>query len=486
MRILLAASELFPLVKTGGLADAVSGLASAMEARGHQVRIALPAYRGLAMQVNDPMLLGTLSARGQLYTIYQGAIPGLPPLWLFDCAPLFDRNGDPYHDEYGNPFADNALRFGTFCEVLARVIQGEIQSHFDAEVVHANDWHTGLVLPWLEYLGASIARVYTIHSLAYQGVFPSNTMQILGLPSEWWQTEGIEFHGQLSFMKAGIASAHMITTVSPTYAREILTAERGEGLDGLLRARSDVLAGIVNGIDTNIWNPTTDRHLLCNYGIEDCDSGKLENRRDLQREMGLIVDEKPLLVGCITRLAYQKGMDLLVTAMTSLMALPVQIAMVGTGDRSLGEELEALASRWAGRFSFYHGYNERLAHRIEAGVDTFLMPSRYEPCGLNQMYSQLYGTPPIVCRTGGLADTVVDADTGSLARGQATGIQIDRASVHDLLSGVHRALELRTDIPSWQQIRRAGMQKDFSWQGAVQHYLAVYQKALGQAGYRNA
>lgn len=481
MRILIAAGELFPLVKTGGLADAVAGLASALAASGHEIRIALPAYRGIARQASGLTLLGTLSVRGQLYRVYQGTVPRLPPLWLFDCAPLFDRAGDPYHDEYGNPFLDNAFRFGTFCEAVARVSQGEVHGDFDAEVVHANDWHTGLVLPWLEYLGASMARVYTIHSLAHQGVFPSNVMEVLGLPWGWWHTEGVEFHDQLSFMKAGIAYAHRITTVSPTYAREILTAGRGEGLDGLLRARSGLLTGIVNGIDTNIWNPETDPHLVHNYGIDNCGPGKLANRRELQCEMGLTVDEKPLFVGCVTRLAYQKGMDLLVSAMTALMALPVQIAMVGSGDRSLGDELEALASRWTGRLSFYHGYNEALAHRIEGSVDTFLMPSRYEPCGLNQLYSQRYGTPPIVCRTGGLADTVTDANPGFVAQRRATGVQIERASVHDLLSGVSRALVLRADSHCWRQMQRAGMQKDFSWQGVVPDYLAVYQMASAGA-----
>jgi glycogen/starch synthases, ADP-glucose type len=345
------------------------------------------------------------------------------------------------------------------------------------DVVHANDWQTGLALSWLRHRRAPAARVYTIHNLAYQGVFPATEADALGLPAAWWSPEGIEFHGQLSFMKAGINYAEHITTVSPTYAREILTPAFGHGLEGLLAARGDALSGIVNGIDERTWDPATDRHLAERYDRGNVAAGKAANRRVLQKELGLSADDDAMLIGCITRLAYQKGMDLLLAAAPALMGMPVQIALLGAGDRSLADELASVAARERGRFAFHQGYNEGLAHRIEAASDVFLMPSRYEPCGLNQMYSQRYGTIPIVRRTGGLADTVIDATPRNLASALATGVQIEDADVGAVLYGVRRALDLRGDGAAWASLQQAGMATDFSWRAAARRYVEVYRQA---------
>ncbi len=478
MRILLATSEVFPLVKTGGLADAVAGLATALAAQGHELRIALPAYRGVFERCDALRRIGMLPVVGGHFELYEGHISGLPPLWLLACPPRFERGGDPYQDEQGLPFADNALRFGGFCQALAQACSELPDSEFRPQLVHANDWQTALTLPWLQTLAPTTARVYTIHNLAYQGVFPASEADRLGLPTAWWHPGGVEFYGQLSFMQAGIIHAQRITTVSPTYAREILTPTFGHGLDGLLHARAEALSGIVNGIDETVWNPATDPHLPQRYDARAVAAGKRANRRALQQELGLATDDAPLLIGSVTRLAYQKGMDLLVAAMPELMQLPVQIALLGAGDRSLADELTALADRWHGRISFHHGHDEGLAHRIEAGADCFLMPSRYEPCGLSQIYSQRYGTVPIVRRTGGLADTVIDADTTTLTAGTATGIHFLDADVGGLLYGVRRALELRATAATWLKLQCTGMAVDFSWRASAAQYLSVYRLAM--------
>lgn len=478
IRVVIATSELYPLVKTGGLADAVAGLAAALVELGCEVRIAVPAYLGTLERVSALQPRGTLAVHGARFEVHEGRIAGLPPLWLFSCPPRFERAGDPYHDAQGRPFTDNALRFGSFCEALARACTGLPGTDFQPQLVHANDWQTALALPWLETLAPAQARVYTIHNLAYQGVFPAREADQLGLPKSWWHPEGVEFHGQLSFMKAGISHAQRITTVSPTYAHEILTPGFGHGLDGLLQARATVLSGIVNGIDEATWNPATDPYLAQRYDARDVVSGKLANRRALQQDLGLVPDDAPLLIGGITRLAYQKGMDLLVAALPELMQLPVQIALLGSGDRSLADELAALATQWRGRFTFHNAHDEGLAHRIEAGADCFLMPSRYEPCGLNQIYSQRYGSVPIVRRTGGLADTVINADHDSLADGTATGIHFRDADAGGVLYGVRRALELRASATTWLGLQRAGMAADFSWRASAAQYLAVYRQAV--------
>jgi len=478
LRVLIATGELYPLVKTGGLADAVAGLAAALAELSCEVRIAVPAYSGVLERVSSPRRLGTVAVRGASFELHEGRIAGLPPLWLFSCPPLFERAGGPYQDEQGLPFADNAHRFGSFCEALARASSGLPGEDFQPQLVHANDWQTALTLPWLQTLAPAAVRVYTIHNLAYQGVYPASEADRLGLPMAWRHPGGVEFHGQLSFMQAGIIHAQRVTTVSPTYAREILTPAFGHGLDGLLRARAESLSGIVNGIDETIWNPATDPHLPQRYDARAVAAGKRANRRALQQELGLTADDAPLLIGSVTRLAYQKGMDLLVAAMPDLMQLPVQIALLGSGDRSLADELTTLATQWRGRFSFRNVHDERLAHRIEAGADCFLMPSRYEPCGLNQIYSQRYGTVPIVRRTGGLADTVIDADTTTLMAGIATGIHFLDADVGGLLYGVRRALELRATAATWLKLQRTGMAVDFSWRASAAQYLSVYRLAM--------
>ncbi|MBL6751956.1 MAG: glycogen synthase, partial [Nevskia sp.] len=321
--------------------------------------------------------------------------------------------------------------------------------------------------------------VYTVHNLAYQGVFERDQFDLLGLPAWQWSMEGVEFHGRLSFMKAGLALADAITTVSPSYAYEILTPTHGEGLDGLLRMRQHALHGILNGIDTRVWNPATDPLIECRYDAASVAQGKAANKRALQETMGLTRDDGTPLIGMIGRLAYQKGSDLVLGALPRLLDLGVQVAVLGSGEPGQEQAWREWMQRAAGRVGVRIAYEERLAHLIEAGADLFLMPSRYEPCGLNQMYSQRYGTVPVVRRVGGLADTVVSADDETLRAGTATGVSFDHADNGGIVYGVGRALELYRDPPAWRALQAAGMRRDFSWGAAARAYQLLYRRLAG-------
>ncbi len=481
LRILFAASEVFPLVKTGGLADVVGSLPPALVAQGAAARIAVPAYRGWQAQVDAPEPLLRLSLRGHDLTVWHATHPRLSvPLWLFDCVELFDRPGDPYHDAHGQPWLDNGQRFGVFSEAVALAAEARETTGFDTDVLHAHDWQTGLSLPWLRERDGLAAGVFTIHNLAYQGNFPASQCEALGLPAHWWQMEGVEFHGELSHLKAGIVYADQVTTVSPTYAAEIQTAQHGIGMAGLLHARGPHLSGILNGIDTAVWNPQQDPAIVYRYDARRVTAGKRTNKSALQQQLGLTVDDEPLLIGIVSRFAHQKGIDLLCAALPTLMRHPVQFAILGNGDPAIADILRAAAQQAPGRLALHEGFDEALAHRIVAGADVFLMPSRYEPCGLTQMYSQRYGTVPIVHHTGGLADSVTDATTQTLADGSASGIHFLNADVGGVLYGIERALQLRGNARTWKTIQRSGMARDFSWAPIAQAYLDVYRHVVDQ------
>jgi starch synthase len=480
-RIVFAASEVFPLVKTGGLADVAANLPAALMQHGADVRIAVPAYRGWRTQLTQLRELAAVDAAGQRFTVWQARHPQIgAPLWLFDNAALFDRPGNPYHDDALQPWQDNGLRFGAFADALAQLVAAPGLSGFDADILHGNDWQTGLALAWLRERGARAAGVFTIHNLAYQGIGPASLRQQLMLPEAWWHLEGVEFHGALSQLKAGIVYADAVTTVSPTYADEIQQTEHGAGLDGLLRSRAHKLHGIVNGIDDALWDPRTDPHISRRYAVSDVVAGKQANRVALQQRLGLQADAQAVLVGMVTRLAQQKGVDLLLAALPRLLQLPLQFAILGSGDRSDAENLQRVAAAHPQRFAVHVGHDEDLAHRIVAGADLFLMPSRYEPCGLTQMYAQRYGTIPVVRRTGGLADTVTDVDAASVSGPQATGVHFVHADAGGVLYGIRRALELRSVPGRWQALQRAGMTRDFSWRHVAADYLALYRGLLRQ------
>ena len=475
-RVLFATSEALPLVKTGGLADVAGALPAALTELGLDVRVVMPAYRGCLEKLRAPRRLGELLVRGQRFVIHEGRVGEDSPLfWLVDHAGLYAREGDPYHDAAHRPWPDNAWRYGCFSEAVARLALGEEADGWTADVVHGNDWQTGLAMAWLAEAPKRPRTVFTIHNLAYAGTASRAEFDALGLPPRWWSIDGIEFHGQMSCLKAGLQFADSITTVSPTYAREIQTPEFGHGLDGLLRHLSAKLSGIVNGIDTEAWNPAKDPALVQHYTAKNLVGGKRANRVALQAELGLAADDDAVLIGLVGRMAGQKGYDLVLAALPEMLAtLPVQIAMLASGDRTMEAGFAAAAQANPGRIGLRLGYDEALAHRIEAGADLFLMPSRFEPCGLNQLYSQRYGTPPIVRRVGGLADTVVDANEAALADGTATGIVFDHADVPGLLDGVRRAVALARDTKALRSLQRAGMRRDFSWRGSAERYRTLY------------
>jgi starch synthase len=475
MKVLFAASECWPLVKTGGLADVAYALPLALSRLGHEVRVVLPAYRGLLDKVDSPQLRCRLDIRGQSFGVMEAKLPGTEvTLWLIDAPYLYVRDGDPYRDAGGHDFADNAWRFGCFCEAVFALSLGA--AGWQPDVVHANDWQTGPALSWLSQQAQRPRTVFTIHNIAYQGWYGREAFDFLGLPPRLWAIDGVEMYGGFCFMKGGLTAADVITTVSPTYAREIQTRDYGYGLDPLLRWRSANLHGIANGVDTDAWNPATDPLLARRYSAASLKQGKNANKRELQQEMGLVDDVDAPLIGIVTRLADQKGSDLILGALDHLMRVypSLQFALLASGDKQQEQAWRDAAARYPQRVGVQLRYDERLAHRIEAGADIFLMPSRFEPCGLNQMYSQRYGTIPVVRRTGGLADTVTDANDITLADGSATGVMFNDADSGGVIWGVERALELRSKAPLWKGMQLAGMARDFSWEAAAAQYLELY------------
>jgi starch synthase len=368
------------------------------------------------------------------------------------------------------------MRFALLAHVATALALGHSRIKWRPDVVHGHDWQTGLVPVLLAQEKTRPATVFTIHNLAYQGLFPRQTFTALALPPALWSPEALEFHDQLSFMKAGLVFADQLTTVSPTYAREIQTPEFGDGLDGLLRLRAARLSGILNGIDDAEWDPARDRFLARNYSVGKL-QGKTANKLALQREFGLPPETDAPLIGMVGRLVAQKGIDLVLDTLPGLMHRPLQLVLLGNGEAGYEAALLRQAARYKDRLAVRIGYDERLAHRIEAGADMFLMPSRFEPCGLNQLYSLRYGTIPIVRRAGGLADTVVDATPENIVNGKATGIVFQQPGTSALLGAVDRALALWRDAGRWKKIMLTGMRQDFSWRHSAEEYLRLYRQS---------
>ncbi len=476
LRILFAASEAHPLIKTGGLADVAGSLSRALTGLKQQVRLVLPAYGSLLARIDNPREVAAFTVGDHAVRLLATTLPGSRvTTWLVDCPELFDRPGNPYLGPDGQPWPDNALRFMRFAEAVVRIANDAAGLNWQPDLVHCHDWQTGMVPALLSRQPTRPATVFTIHNLAYQGLFPYETFQALGLPPEWWSHHALEFHGQLSFIKGGLVFADRLTTVSPTYAREIQTPTFGYGLDGLLRHRAAVLSGILNGIDTKEWNPGTDPRLVQTYNRRTLVK-KAVNKTALQAQMGLPERDDVLLLGMVSRLVEQKGVDILIEALDALMTRPVQLVILGSGEARFEQALQAARLRHPERIAIKIGYDETLAHRIEAGADVFLMPSRFEPCGLNQMYSMRYGTPPLVRPVGGLADTVVDATGEHLADGTATGFHCHGEHGNDLLATIERALTLWHQPAHWRRLQEAGMSHDFSWRHSAGEYLALYRQ----------
>jgi len=467
LTVLFVASEVAPLIKTGGLADVAGSLPAALMHAGVDVRVLVPGYKQVMEAVKSKGRLTSFPVLGDMPAsqLLAGKLPSGVPLMIVDSPRLYDRPGGPYQDAAGGDWPDNAVRFGLL-SYLAAVLAGPASPiSWRPRVLHCNDWQTGLAAAYLHFMPGDKARtVMTIHNLAYQGVFPPTTVSRLGLPPSSFAPDGVEYYGNMSFLKAGLYYADHITTVSPNYAREIQLEPLGMGMQGLLAHRAGALTGILNGIDTDAWDPETDPYIQRYYNAVRLPA-KQENKHALQQRLGLALDDRLPLLAAIGRFTLQKGLDLLLEIAPGLLRLPAQLAVLGAGDAPLQEAFLALARANAGRVAVHVGYDEGLAHQIEAGADIFLMPSRFEPCGLNQMYSQRYGTPPVARATGGLADTIEDGRTGFL---------FDEMNAAALTGAVQRALRSYQDPAEWRRMQRAAMARDFSWDAAARRYADLY------------
>lgn len=485
MNILFVTPECAPYVKTGGLGDVSGALPATLAAMGHDVRVLLPAYKGMRVsgEVGDSVDLPPQWPWPAAQLLPVKADNGVT-LLLLACPSLYQRPGGPYVDSGGRDYHDNALRFGFLSRVAA--LLGTAHSPcagWRADVVHANDWPCGLAPMYLAQAREMAphepvaAGVMTIHNMAFQGVFPMDVADLLGVPGHFRGIDGVEFWGQLSMLKAGLQFAQMVTTVSPTYAREIQTEAFGIGLQGVLRARAARLVGILNGIDTRAWDPARDALLPHRFTRENL-GGKTLCKSALQQRLGLAEDGSAMLFGVVSRLTAQKGIDLVLDALPALLDAGAQLAVLGQGEPQLQQALAEAARRHPKRVAVQVGFDEGLAHLIEGGADAFLMPSRFEPCGLNQMYSQAYGTPPIVTPLGGLFDSVTDATRDPV---HGTGFVMrspDAAGLHDAL---RRALQAWREPLHWRRVQGNGMARHFGWEESAANYVEVYQRALSLA-----
>jgi len=478
-KILFVTSEAYPLVKTGGLGDVAGSLPAALKTLRNDVRVIMPAYRD-AMRKAEKLGFVSFHMEGVPETVrlLEGRLPGTTvKLLLVDSPAHFDRPGGPYADPDGHDWADNAERFATFSRVVSAVALNKAGLDWQPDTVHCNDWQSGLVPALLSPHPNRPATIFTIHNLAYHGHFDATNFQSLKIPHFLWGMQGLEFHGGLSFIKGGLVFADMITTVSPTYAEEIRTPHFGYGLDGLLNHRGDRLVGVLNGVDYKQWDPATDpllKHHFDSHNLE----GKAKNKAELQKQFGLPQNAETPLLGLVGRLVEQKGIDLVLDIIPQLIELGAQMVVLGTGDKGFQASLEAAAAKYPEQIAAHIGFSEAMAHQIEAGADMFLMPSRFEPCGLNQIYSLRYGTAPIVRHTGGLADTVIDASDENIKRGTASGFHFEHASAIELLQACERAISIYRRQPQlWKKIITAGMKQDFSWKQSAKHYLELYQTA---------
>lgn len=480
IKVLSVASEAVPLVKTGGLADVAGALPAALAPHGVAVTTLIPGYPAVLRALGKSVraihrwddLLGT-PAR-----LLKGKL-GEYPLLVLDAPALFQREGGPYADTAGRDWEDNWRRFAALARAAADVAGGGLKGlRFDC--VHAHDWQTALVPAYLRFApvsgGRDVASVITIHNMAFQGYFPAEIFPHLGLPRAAWSVDGVESYGGVGSLKAGMQLADAITTVSPTYAGEIRTAEFGMGLEGVVLARANRVHGILNGIDTAEWNPASDPHLAAHY-VPGRLAARQRNKRALEQEFELEPGDGPLFV-VVSRLTWQKGMDVLVDVLDHLVGIGGRLALLGAGDPVIEAALRAAAARHPGRIGARFGYDEGAAHRLQGGGDAILVPSRFEPCGLTQLYGLAYGCIPVVARTGGLADTVIDANPAALAAGVATGIQMNAVSANALAMAVSRTVALYAEPAAWQRVQKNGMKADFSWGASGAAYAALYRQLL--------
>ena len=477
MKVLFVTSEIFPLVKTGGLADISGSLPLALRTLGLDVRVLVPAYPPILERFTDARMLADVSllaGDAGKARLLEGTMPGNGlPLLLLDCPALYARAGGPYLSPEGRDWPDNVLRFGVLSRVGALLSGPDTPLKWKPDLVHCNDWQSGLIPALLHYTKPPHAKsVMSVHNLMFQGNFDQKWVTSLGLPASSYSMHGVEFYGHFSFLKAGVYYADKITTVSKTYAEEIQTREFGYGMDGLLHARRTDLHGIVNGIAEE-WNPATDLHLRERYDRTALNK-KAVNKAALQRELGLHESSEVPLLCIVSRLTQQKGIDLILDCAPALLQGGAQLAVLGSGEALYELRLTELAHSRPGQVSVTLGYDEALAHRTIAGADIFLMPSRFEPCGLSQMYGMAYGTPPVARRTGGLADTITGCNEETLRDGTATGFVFEEQSPAALMHSVRQALARYRDKSTWRVIQDNGMRRDFGWKKAAEDYLEIY------------
>lgn len=477
MKVLHVCSELYPLLKTGGLADVMGALPFAQREIGIDARIVLPAYPAIVAGIPHTSVVSEFDNFAGHIVLRYGEYKGVG-VYLIDAPHLYQREGNPYHDQWYNDYGDNYKRFALLAWVAAELTTG-LDSWWHAEVVHAHDWHAGLTSAYLFNKGRPAKSVFTIHNLAYQGQFAYHHLFEIGLPSEMFHIDGLELHGQISYLKAGLYYSDAVTAVSPTYAKEITTPEFAYGLQGLLTTLDlqGKLVGILNGVDEQIWHPNNDTYIAHHYKLKSM-TGKRKNKEALQGYFNLPQDPEALLFVMVTRLTEQKGVDLLIDSADEIVKQGGQLAILGSGSPHLEAGIQHLAQQYPQNIAVKIGYDEALSHLMIAGGDVILVPSRFEPCGLTQLYGLKYGTLPLVRSTGGLADTVVNSSAENIKNHTATGFVFEQATSEALRHTIANAFALWQKQRLWFTVRTAAMEKDFSWQISAVGYKDLYQRIL--------
>ncbi len=472
-RVLSVASEAAPLIKTGGLADVVGALPTALAAEGWDMRVLVPAYPGVAARLTRPRAVWSGTLMGQAARLLLGQVKDAPwKAYLLEAPSLFDRPGGIYGTAEG-AYADNPERFAALCEAAVMICAEGDGAGWRPDVLHAHDWQAGLAPAYLHERGIDTPSVITIHNMAFQGHAPADRMAALNLPTERFTHEGYEYWGHVSTLKAGLITASKITTVSPRYAQELMRPEFGMGLEGVIAARAADVSGILNGIDQSVWNPATDPSVVP-FSADNL-AGKAENRARLLAEFRLDAVTGPVAV-LVSRLTDQKGIDLIPPAVGPLIEGGGALCILGSGEAGMEQAMADLAARHPGRIGLRLGYDEALSHRMFAGADAVLVPSRFEPCGLTQLYGLRYGAVPVVSATGGLWDTVIDPTPAS--RDLATGLMVIPTDALALAQALRRLVEIHADADLFRQIQRNGMQADFGWAASARAYAALYRGLL--------
>ena len=482
LKVLHVCSEIFPLLKTGGLADVTAALPPALEKDGCEVRMLVPGFPEFVKGIDSPDLVTELPAKfgARRIRLMYGKMPATGvPVYYIDAPDLYDRTGNPYNAFDGQPYHDNHLRVALLGWCAVRLVEG-FDYFWRPDIVHGHDWHAGLAFAYIKALEwntgkRTVGTVFTVHNMAYQGNFPAHVFSELDLPFSMLNPDGIEFYGQVSYLKSGFYYADKVTTVSPTYAREIQHGEQSCGLGGVVRQRSSDLVGILNGVDTHAWNPKTDDRIEANFH-ERSMTGKKKCRLALQKEMGLSEQKDNPVFCVVSRFAAQKGLHLVVEGLNAIVERGGQIVVMGNGEHWLEEAFTRFAQDFPGQVAVRIGYDEDRAHRIFAGSDVILIPSRYEPCGLVQMYGSLYGTLPLVHRVGGLADTVTDSSLENLVENRATGFCFEHFDYSSFDSAVQRAFALYERQKDWKKVQKRGMKLSFGWERSAKLYAALYRQ----------